>query len=282
MKNIRLLSICGFLFCANTQLISQVAMPYYTGFDNATQQSGWVEYKTESTQFSNWEYATGVGYSDPNSVGHDYSPSTGITLTDNWFVSPAFEIVSGGQLDSIRYKFTGFSVPEVGDTIAIYLLNGSQDPTLATSKTLLFDFRGAEYTPSSTYKIKSGMNLPPMSGLSYLAIRYRNTDCSSKWLAVSFDNIAINAWTLGVNENSNIQNGIETYPNPSSGYFTINCKEEIQSITIQNQMGEIINRFSYSSGTKNIKIDLVDQAKGIYIIRINQGKKSVTQKLIVK
>lgn len=280
MKKIRLLSICGILFFASFQLMSQVTLPYYSGFDNATQQEGWLEYKTASTEFSHWGYGSSNAYSSPNDVGHDYSPSTGITLTDNWFVSPGFSLSGGGQLDSIRYKFSGFSTPVEGDTIAVYLLNGSQDPSVATSKILLFDFRDEAYLTDNTYRILPEVDLPQSEGLSYLAIRYRNTDCSSKWLTVHFDNIAISGGTTGLNEISKNQN--EIYPNPSTGYFMVNSLKEIESISIQNEKGQLVYQSSNSIGSNRVEIDLSNKPKGIYILRIQQGKELTTQKLILQ
>ncbi|MFT5779726.1 MAG: hypothetical protein ACI837_002685, partial [Crocinitomicaceae bacterium] len=160
MKIVSVVSICGLLTLTSFQLKSQVSLPYFSGFDDAAQQDGWIEYKTASTLFSNWGYGTIDAYSAPTCVGHDYSPSTGITLTDNWFVSPGFSITNGGLVDSIRYMFSGFSTPTTGDTIGVYLLNGSQDPTLATSETLLFDFRGSEYVADNVYRVKTDLILP--------------------------------------------------------------------------------------------------------------------------
>ena len=135
MKKVIIIGIATIilLLLMQIQIKAQVTLPYYSGFDNTTQQYGWVEYRTVSTQFSHWGYDTYNAYSEPNCIGHDYSPSSGITLADNWYVSPGFSISQGGKLDSIRYKFGGYSTPVAGDTIALYILTGSQNPSLATS-----------------------------------------------------------------------------------------------------------------------------------------------------
>lgn len=282
MKKNTLLGICGFILFTSYPVLSQVSLPYFSGFDDANQQNGWIEYRIASTEFSHWQYEDGVGYSAPKSVGHDYSPSTGITLTDNWFVSPAFLITNGGQLDSIRYKFSGFSTPVAGDTVGVYLLNGSQDPLLATSKILLFDFRGTEYLPDNEYRVKTNINLQPLNGLSYIAIRYRNTDCSSKWLSVSFDNVAISGETIGLNEIINNQNELEIYPNPATGNFIVNSQDEIQSVSIQNEKGQIIEELFFTVGIHTAKLDLSNKEKGVYFIKINHGEQIFTKKIMVK
>ena len=216
MKKMKLFTIIGLVVLFSIESKAQVSLPYYTGFDNVSQQTGWTEYKKAATTFSHWGYGgTGNSYSAPSSIGHDYSPSTGITLTDNWYVSPAFSITNGGKLDSIRYMFSGFSQPVAGDTIAIYLLNGSQDPSLATLKTLLFDFRDSDYIADNVYRVKTDISLSASTEPSFIAIRYRNSDCSSKWLTVNFDNIAISAnGSVGINDLDNRAGKVNIYPNP--------------------------------------------------------------------
>ena len=106
-----------------------------------------------------------------------------------------------------------------GDTIGVYLLNGSQDPDLATSIQLLFDFRDAEYINDNTYRLQTGLVLPAMGELSYIAIRYRNSDCSSNWLSVFFDNVAISGnGGTGVDTLNADESNLSIFPNPSEGH----------------------------------------------------------------
>lgn len=257
---------------------AQVSLPYFTGFDNAAQQSGWTEYKKAATTFSHWGF--GGGYTAPNAIGHDYSPSTGISLTDNWFVSPGFSISSGGMLDSIRYKFSGFSVPQAGDTIGIYLLNGAQDPSLATSQTLLFDFRNTDYVNDYTYHVKTNIALPPLNGTSYFAVRYRNTNCSAKWLTVSFDNIALSGnATMNIPGNFNVEM-VKVYPNPSSGKLFMESNERLNRVEIKNIVGETVYT-GHDLEAQN-EIDLSGYAKGMYIANVLVGTSFHRYKIILR
>lgn len=269
-----------FTFFAVLTSFAQVSLPYYSGFDNATEQAGWTEYKKAATTFSHWGYASANEFSDPNCISHDYSPSTGITLTDNWFVSPGFSLPNGGTLDSIRYMFSGFSVPEIGDTVAVYLLNGSQDPALASSKTLLFDFRDSEYISDWTYRIKENIDLPAYDGLSYLAIRYRNTDCSSKWLTVHFDNVAISGGTVGINEVVKEANEIKMYPNPARDLISIETDENIESVEIFNTTGVKIKSLKASEINKTIDVSTLET--GIYLFRFNTATTSFVKRIVIE
>jgi hypothetical protein len=277
MKKNLLFTTIGFLFVCSL-LNAQVALPYFSGFDNAAQKAGWTEFKKAATTFSHWSYGGG-GFSAPDCVGHSYSPSTGISLTDNWFVSPAFLIPNGGTLDSIRYKCSGFSVPVTGDTIALYLLSGSQDPALATSKILLFDFRGADYVNDYTYKLKTALPLVAAPGNNYIAIRYRNTDCSSKWLTVSFDNVSIRGNSsvgIGVMEEDNL---VSIYPNPSNGKYIVSGNDMMQ-IEVYDASGKLIHSVKDSVNPTQ-EIDL-SGSKGVYFVKIITNEKVISKKIIVQ
>ncbi|MCW3105308.1 MAG: Endonuclease [Bacteroidetes bacterium] len=280
MKKKLLPTILGCFSLCSLPLTAQVTLPYYSGFDNAAQKAGWAEYKKAATTYSHWGY--GSGFSAPSGVGHDYSPSTGITLTDNWFVSPAFSIPAGGTLDSIRYKCAGFSVPATDDTVAVYLLNGSQDPALATSRTLLFDVRGADYVNDYTYKLKTNLVLPASPGNSYIAIRYRNTNCSSKWLTVSFDNVAIRgSSTTGTGDVTNSSDNVTVYPNPAKGKFFIDAGN-ISGLEVFNLSGEKICSVTEPQHCGESEIDLSGYPAGIYFVRIKKEGSVISKKIILQ
>lgn len=282
MKKINLLVTFGLGFILSQQLRAQVALPYFSGFDTTSQQAGWMEYKKGSTQFSHWSYASFGAFSAPNSVGHDYSPSTGITLTDNWFVSPGFAIANGGKLDSIRYSFSGFSTPVDGDTIGIYLLKGSQDPAAASAIELLFDFRGSEYQTDNTWRAKTNIALTASTGLCYLAIRYRNTDCSSKWLTVNFDNIAISgSGSTFIKEFENSWSDLQLFPNPSSGVVTVKNAGDAH-ILVQNEIGQTVYSSDSAPDSASTEIDLFGLPKGIYFITLNKGHERMTRKIALQ
>ncbi len=247
---------------------SQVALPYYTGFDNAAEKNGWVEYRKATTTYNHWGYASPNAYSAPDCLFHDFSPSSGVTLSDDWFVSPSFIMNTGGKLDSIRYSFTGFSVPGDADTVAIYILNGSQDPSLAESKILLFDFRGSEYINDNNCRIKTDLIIPSYIGQSYFAFRYRNSNFSSNWLTTNFDNISLSINNVSVFENNINYNEIEIYPNPADDYlFFSGINIENSNYSIINMLGQNIKSGKILCNTSNIYI--ADLKDGIYFVNIN-------------
>lgn len=275
MNRILLFSFVLFSLAAK----AQVALPYFTGFDDATQQTGWTEYKKAATTFSHWGYGP-VGFSAPTAITHDYSPSTGITLTDNWFVSPAFLIPGGGKLDSVRYRFSGFSQPQADDTVALYLLNGAQDPGLASSKLLLVDFRNADYVTDNTYRVKTDITLPATAGNCYIAVRYRNADCSSRWLTVNFDNIAIRGTGSAGLQNLGKKDDMHIYPNPSSGMFTLESALPVDRVEIFNANGDLIP--GHAGAKTSMTVDLSTYPKGLYFIQMHAGGNTYTKRIVLE
>lgn len=275
----RIVFILFSIFCG---LSSSAQDYYYSGFDNATEQAGWVEYKKAATTFSHWNYTAFGAYTDPNCIQHDFSPSAGITLTDNWFVSPAFDLSEGGTLDSLRYKFSGFSVPEVGDTIAVYLLTGSQDPDLATSKQLLFDFRGPDYVTDDVYRILMDIPLTPTTETAYLAIRYRNSNCSSNWLTVNFDNVAVKNGTFAELPDYNWGDSFTAFPNPSSGEFTLIGAHAPQAVRVFNIAGKEVKCDIFISSNDTVHVNMGTVSSGIYMVQVQEGTKTRTLKVTVQ
>lgn len=218
---------------------AQTTLPYFTGFDNATQKAGWQEFrKGNADPINKWAYTTTPAYSAPSSLGHHY-PTGGTVTTDDWFVSPGFSLPAGGKVDSLRSYFSGFGVPDPSDTVALYLLKGSPDPALATSKTLLIDYRGANYTNNSTWTSHT-FTLAPATGTCYLAIKYKTV---VNWLDVFFDNIRISAnATTAIHSQELQQAGVSVYPNPASQSLQIRFEKQEAVpalIKLYNTLGEL-------------------------------------------
>jgi hypothetical protein len=276
-KFLLLFIIFGFLSAE-----AQVSLPYLTGFDNTSEQSGWVEYKKGSTQYSHWGFNTISAFSAPKCLSHDYSPSTGITITDNWYVSPGFNIPTGGKLDSLRYMFNGFSVPDNTDTIAVYLLTGSQNPSLASHITLLFDFRNTDYSNDYSYHLLTPIDLIGSNDIQYIAIRYRNTDCSSKWLSVNFDNLSISSNSQNGFESPSLLPNFQIYPNPIKDFLNIKSDKPMEYIRIINLLGKEVLHSEHNLQSDITAIDLTSFPNGVYFIQISCNHQLFTKKIIIQ
>jgi hypothetical protein len=75
--------------------------------------------------------------------------------------------------------------------------------------------------------------------------------------------------------------GLKIYPNPTDGIFTVemNNLNNSGTITISNLLGEVMIKTSYkNSGMTMLNISRLKQ--GFYLIQVNDGKSSITQKIL--
>ena len=113
------------------------------------------------------------------------------------------------------------------------------------------------------------------------------------WLYCSFTNGCEDSDTIivkvldGVNvEELNTINGINIYPNPSNGIFNITGEFNSSSniiITVSDITGKVVlNKELNNVSILNQEIDLKNNNKGIYFIKINNDEKVATYKVTIK
>jgi hypothetical protein len=85
-------------------------------------------------------------------------------------------------------------------------------------------------------------------------------------------------WGLGY-QDFDIYEKIWVYPNPSNGRFTIsNIPDAVNTVEITNLVGLKVYQETVKSESKEVNINMVPM--GIYFIRITNGTKTVTRKII--
>lgn len=277
MKSLFLSSL--FAFMAFSTLKAQLSMPYVTGFDTPDEKAGWAQYRKGIIgQFQQWDYETAQSFSAPGCLAHNY-PVGGTDPMDDWFVSPAFNITAGGTLDSLRYYFSGFGTPQAGDTVFIYLLNGAQDPELASSAEILYKFSGANYQNDNTWRLLAPLDLPAQAGNSYIAFRYKTIN---NWLDVHFDNVGISRTSLAGINDSEISS-LSLYPNPVSNqqlYIQFDATETqgaAADFELYNTAGQLVYNTNISGNTWiNLTV-----APGYYSYLVHGRSVTAKGKLIV-
>lgn len=279
MKSIHLTLLCvGFCYLT-TSLQAQVPLPYYSGFDNAAERAGWTIYRLGESAINSWSIASVGGFSPSSSISHDYSPSSGVNLVDDWYVSPGFLVPGGGTLDSVRYAFSGFSVPAEGDTIGVYLLLGNQHPGFATEIIELKEFRDTDYQPDNMYRLLSGIPLPATNKMAFIGLRYRNAQASSRWIHVRFDNIAVSESTTSI-EPPETSGSLTVYPNPTLDQVTITHNETGGIVYMYDQQGVLLRQLTLQNDQMLTTLSIEEMPTGVYRFAIQQKDRLETVSIL--
>lgn len=258
---------------------AQITLPYTNGFDNATQNADWVQYRLGLTMVNGspshpWEPQPSPGaVTAPNYLFHEYPIGyAGTDLTNDWLVSKSIPLTNGAKLSFKTWVYAaGGLMP--GDTVEVYLLKGSQNPNTAT-KTKLASLRHMATTQGSmnapVWKDTANISIPPTTGLAYLAFRY--TDIND-WFTVAIDNLNIVANPTSVANVDADRTQFRLYPNPASSEVrwqisSGNVRElQKQEGVIVNAIGQEVKRFAVKSGTLNI--DFLQP--GLYYMKIGDA-----------
>lgn len=112
------------------------------------------------------------------------------------------------------------------------------------------------------------------------------TDCSDGYNPILDVNANLiifydSAITLNVREPDYI--GFAIYPNPTAGFVTINSNgksNQNYTVAIYNMIGELERQFIWTGDRRSI--DLTTLAKGIYNVRVTNGRTSEFKKLVVE
>ncbi|PCJ28316.1 MAG: hypothetical protein COA97_01400 [Flavobacteriales bacterium] len=85
--------------------------------------------------------------------------------------------------------------------------------------------------------------------------------------------------TVGINENTLIENEVIVYPNPNNGTFTIEASNlENSVLEIYNLTGQLVNQTTLNKNTT--VIDINNQAKGLYLLKISNNKQLITKRIV--
>jgi hypothetical protein len=145
--------------------------------------------------------------------------------------------------------------------------------SLNTSKSFLCLNESSTITASgaNSYTWSTGSNssqivVSPIVSTNYTVVgENTNSTCTN----TAIINQSVDACLSIDNSSFKVQNSsLQIYPNPNNGEFTIETPAETE-LTIINALGQIILQQHLSEG--NTKIDLNEQAKGIYFMKIKNS-----------
>lgn len=262
------------MICMNG--FAQNAHHLETSFESNDERSSWQLYKlgAEPSPFNLWDFENSIGHTGAYTMVH-YYPVGATAETDDWFVSGEFNFAGGGNIDSIWTLYAGFGTPMGIDTVALYLISGNQDPSLASTQQLLHLFTDSAYQNDNTWRKISNISIPPTSGNSYLAFRYKTMN---NWLDVKFDDLGFTInWPQSINELSKNELGLKVFPNPSHGEVKLTWKsDEATSIEFVDLLGKLVLTSTAFNSFQTSEI-----SKGIYFVTVQNQYGNSTKKLLV-
>ena len=89
---------------------------------------------------------------------------------------------------------------------------------------------------------------------------------------------------MGVDDEENLNDLVNLYPNPSQGSFSLETQNlRVESIEIYNSIGQIIYQKTIpNTFVSNFDIQLKQPSNGMYLVKIQTQKGIITQKLIIQ
>ena len=251
---------------------AQTTLPYYTGFDNPSQQAGWQEFRKGLFSSFNWNIAMN-GFSAPYSLFHDYPVGNSDTDTViDWYVSPPFHFYGGGRIDSLKIRlFSMSNTTTAADQCQMYLLQGDPDPQLAASVTLLADFTGMA-SNNNNWVDTGNFVIPPTAGSSYIAIKYRATN---DWFVPNIDDIHISGDTVTAVPRLAATGGkISLFPNPAGQSLNLRFPDNrSRTVIFSDIYGRKVAR--YETNTADASFDISGLSAGAYYITVLQQGKGI-------
>ena len=110
-----------------------------------------------------------------------------------------------------------------------------------------------------------------------------NADTQTPTADTNFTAISL-SWnaTLGI-EDFGTTPAFVVYPNPSSGIFNLDFKNEVKNIKVVNILGEVVYNEDIDSSLSDTtkKVDLSSFANGIYIFNLTNDKGTATYKVLL-
>jgi hypothetical protein len=157
----------------------------------------------------------------------------------------------------------------IADSVYTWNFGDGSSPVYTVSPTKLYL---AANTPT-TYVSSDALVLKHKSMANYSANGVNSSDIKT-WT------ITVNTCNVGLTEN-NIANQFAVYPNPASDKVTVMLNNSNSNTMIQvlNALGQVV--LTKSNVSEKNELNTESLAKGVYFVKVSNGKESSTSKLII-
>lgn len=238
-----------------------------------------VDDHINSVSFGTLSNTTNSQYAAPHYVFYNNLSVANFIRGNNYLLSVNFTTAGGcgyGVWIDFNHNNIFETTEKISGTTGTTMLNVGTAPTVTASVMI----------PSTAVIGNTRMRVRIVEDDNYNIITTNELPCNAStsssdvmdWGETEDYTINITG-TTGINEFENIAN-LVLFPNPSTGVFTLNTDNDIsKTVEVYSVFGNLI----YKQALKNsqTKLDLSDQPKGIYFIRISNADKIISTKRIV-
>jgi len=257
---------------ANAAFSQSLPLPYYSGFDNTSEQDGWQEFRLGVLSTNTWGYGIN-SCSAPTALSHDYNVGGSATDTvEDWFVSPPLKIENHAKL---TFKI---SPSLFGTELEIWFGTGSNNPSGGNFVQLAyFDL---PYTVFNQC-LDTFVDITTVTDTGYIGFRYVGSDYN----AFDIDNINITATTTIINEEDKVNKiSVNVFPNPFRTATTIFIDGKISDSPLEIRMHDILGREVKRIDeirSRVINIASGNLPSGLYFISIIREDKTIDSRKVL-
>lgn len=199
----------------------------------------------------------------------------GAPLTpDNWVVSPMVDLSSSSGLITLRWNVQAAAADWDQENYSVYVATESDLTSLEASDVTFTETYDDPDGAGSQYARE--LDLSSFAGQT-VYIAFRHHDCTDQdWLSI--DDVSVEG-TMSVSDlNANFSS---VYPNPVVDSFNVNLSGKFNannvSVTITDLTGKTVKSFVNQS-----EYNVSELPKGVYIVKISDGKNVETKKIVKK
>lgn len=239
-----------------------------------------VRLQTKAYTATSWNYYNAWG---TPFIGHPYNDTLGILFNGNANVTtqsyaPGIPFTQKITQFNIYYQYK----PNGNDTAVFRALLVNQRNPVAGGV-----FKTNAATGNTGWHMAT-INMTYVNSLTpdtlWILISSSSLDKNPKAGSILWLDDASVTLPTGVHELVNAENDVDIFPNPSNGVFTIHSSannNEEQYVEVYNMLGAKIHA-SDKSKLSAYTVDLSNQPKGIYFVKIYRGENCSTRKIIVQ
>ncbi|HLP13782.1 MAG TPA: M43 family zinc metalloprotease [Flavobacteriales bacterium] len=263
--------------------------PFSEGFESSVSLDGLQWFSNNFDTINQFELTGITAYSGTKCVMLDNVNNAYGTKDE--LISEVIDLsgATGTLYISFKYAYALKDSLVNDDKLQVYATNNCNSPWSPRANIISPALETA--APVSTAFVPSGLG-EWKSGLASIPSLYFTNDFRFKFIFYSnggnnvyIDDINL-SYTAGMNEAVELDLNLNVYPNPSTGEVTLNFdldQPKRLNIKLVDVLGKVVYEHgltNYEAGSHSIKLNLETVAKGMYLVRLENGLVGVNKPLI--